>query len=378
MVRPYEGRIVAGVAQGVANHFNLHPWLVRIAAIILIPVGGIGLLLYLAGWLLIPEEGASQSLAERALASLRGSWAWVGLALIVVAGVSILASTNLVSAGVAWAIALLAVGVLLYRGRLPIGDSVVASGHTEGPGDRGDEEPVEASHEVPATIVGPITEPPPGEPAGPAPPRPKRPPRPRSVLGRLIMGSLLVTLGVMALLDATGSTRPAFRHYAAAAVLVVGVGLLMGSVVGRSRGAIVLGLLLLPPLFVSSAVTAPFRGGFGDPSFHPRSAAAIASPYRLTAGELTLNLRDIHLTDGEIREVVATVGAGNLVLFVPTDVGLDITAHVGFGEVTLLGTDAGGVDVERRAVLPGSATLVIDLDVGFGAIEVIRPEIQRG
>jgi hypothetical protein len=35
-------------------------------------VGGVGIPLYLAGWLLIPEEGAEQSIASQFIESRRG------------------------------------------------------------------------------------------------------------------------------------------------------------------------------------------------------------------------------------------------------------------------------------------------------------------
>jgi phage shock protein PspC (stress-responsive transcriptional regulator) len=62
--RPLDDRMVAGVASGLARYLGLDVLLVRIALVVLCFVGGIGLPLYLAGWLLIPDEGAQQSLAD--------------------------------------------------------------------------------------------------------------------------------------------------------------------------------------------------------------------------------------------------------------------------------------------------------------------------
>jgi phage shock protein PspC (stress-responsive transcriptional regulator) len=378
LVRPLEGRIIAGVAAGVARHLNVDPWLVRIVTIVLIAFGGIGLLLYGAGWLLIPEEGTERAVAESWLAGLRGSTAWIGVALIAVAGIWIAASTDVVSAGLAWAIALLVLGVLLYRGRLPGGeetkpDGVPASAdRAPGPGEAGDTS-------VPAAAWAG------GEPAAPAVPASALPapvvgpaPRPRSFLGRLTLGTMFITLGVMAALDATGATRPALRHYLVASVLVIGLGLLIGAVAGRSRGMVVLGLLLLPALFASVAVTAPFTGGFDDATYRPRQLEEIHSPYRLTAGQMTLDLGALDLEAGQVLEVVASVGAGRLYVVVPEAAGLDVTGHVGFGEVTLPAAAGGGIDVDRRVQHQGDGTLVLDLDVGFGQVEVVRSVPERG
>jgi phage shock protein PspC (stress-responsive transcriptional regulator) len=62
--RPVEDRMLAGVAAGIARYLGVDVTFVRIAIAVLTVAGGAGLPLYLAGWLLIPEEGATQSLAE--------------------------------------------------------------------------------------------------------------------------------------------------------------------------------------------------------------------------------------------------------------------------------------------------------------------------
>jgi phage shock protein PspC (stress-responsive transcriptional regulator) len=62
--RPHEGRILAGVTAGVAEYFGVDVAVVRIVAVVLTLLGGIGIPAYLAGWLLIPDECASESLVE--------------------------------------------------------------------------------------------------------------------------------------------------------------------------------------------------------------------------------------------------------------------------------------------------------------------------
>lgn len=64
LCRPNRDRMLAGVASGIARYLGVDALLVRIALVTLIFVGGIGLPLYVACWLLIPDEGASQSIAS--------------------------------------------------------------------------------------------------------------------------------------------------------------------------------------------------------------------------------------------------------------------------------------------------------------------------
>jgi phage shock protein PspC (stress-responsive transcriptional regulator) len=61
--------MLAGVAEGAADYFGVDPTIVRIALVALAIVGP-GVPLYLAGWLLIPDEGARQSVAADVIDSI--------------------------------------------------------------------------------------------------------------------------------------------------------------------------------------------------------------------------------------------------------------------------------------------------------------------
>ena len=69
--RPFEDRMLAGVAAGLARYFGVDPTIVRIAFVVLTVVGGAGIPLYLAGLLLIPEEGSDVSIAGSIIESLQ-------------------------------------------------------------------------------------------------------------------------------------------------------------------------------------------------------------------------------------------------------------------------------------------------------------------
>jgi len=68
--RPLHDRMLAGVAAGIADYLGVDPTIVRIAIVVLTFIGGAGIPLYLAGWLLIPEEGSDQSLASELIQSV--------------------------------------------------------------------------------------------------------------------------------------------------------------------------------------------------------------------------------------------------------------------------------------------------------------------
>jgi phage shock protein PspC (stress-responsive transcriptional regulator) len=68
--RPIHDRMLAGVAAGIADYLGVDPTIARIAIVVLTFIGGAGIPVYLAGWLLIPEEGSEQSLASELVQSV--------------------------------------------------------------------------------------------------------------------------------------------------------------------------------------------------------------------------------------------------------------------------------------------------------------------
>lgn len=53
--RSREDRVIAGVCGGVGEYFGVDAVLIRIAAVVLVFAGGAGILLYLIGWIAMPE-----------------------------------------------------------------------------------------------------------------------------------------------------------------------------------------------------------------------------------------------------------------------------------------------------------------------------------
>ena len=56
LYRSKTNRQVAGVCGGLAEHFNVDATLIRVLFVVLAVLGGSGLLLYVAMWIIIPKE----------------------------------------------------------------------------------------------------------------------------------------------------------------------------------------------------------------------------------------------------------------------------------------------------------------------------------
>ena len=64
LYRLKDGRIVAGVCAGLAAYLGIDATLVRLGFALLTVFGGLGALVYLCAWIVIPDETDGVSIAE--------------------------------------------------------------------------------------------------------------------------------------------------------------------------------------------------------------------------------------------------------------------------------------------------------------------------
>ena len=64
LLRLRDGRMVAGVCAGLAAYFRIDVNLVRLAFGVFTVFYGLGVLIYLIGWAVLPEEGGDNSILE--------------------------------------------------------------------------------------------------------------------------------------------------------------------------------------------------------------------------------------------------------------------------------------------------------------------------
>ncbi|MGI8822333.1 MAG: PspC domain-containing protein [Acidimicrobiia bacterium] len=420
LTRVREGAILGGVAGGLAKRFDVSSSWIQLGFIITTFFGGLGVLLYLVGWVAIPEEGAESSIAEDFLSGLSNKSGWLGGALIVLAAAILIGAADLFSGRFVLAAGLLLAGFMLYRGQgtkpapgdagpppelgpgpaaepFPTSDRPFDAGAPGGVpaaarADTAEGSSLRASSPYWASSVTEVygDRSDPGEsgtlsmtPApvsietAPPPPRAPKPARPRSYLGRLTMACMLIAIGVLALLRNLGTVDLEARHFASAGMLVIGLGLLVGSFFGRARGLILVGLIGVPILVVATTVRVPLDGPWGEQEARPAAVAELEAEYEHGIGSFVLDLTDIDdLT--EATAVSVDQGIGELRVLVPADLSVSVDASVDAGRVEVFGREDGGFDVSVAAVsesYPGTAgepTLDLELDLGVGRIAVVR------
>jgi phage shock protein PspC (stress-responsive transcriptional regulator) len=385
--RPRDDRAIAGVASGVARYLGIDVAWVRIGFVVTALFGGTGILLYLIGWVALPEEGARESIAVEKAHGFEGAGSWIGIGLIVLAALIVVGNTSFIDGDLLFAAALIVVGVLLYRG-----DFRRTSGERAGqaepppaaaPAGSLDEETLFVETAVDDEPPAPPIPSPPAAPPAPPPapafqPRPPRPERKRSPLGRLGLAATLIVVGIMGVGQSADWWSPNLRHYAAAILVVLGATLLVSSVFGRARWLIVVGLLLAPLLIAMALLKVPFEGGFGDPRFEPQTLDEVSREYRLMAGEMVLDLSNLELEAGQVATVDASVVFGRLEVIVPMDLGVDVVARVDAGGMYLDRSRGGtsgfeqsdNINVERTIEYSGIGLVILDAHVGFGELNV--------
>ena len=108
--------MIAGVCGGLGRYFDVNPVFYRVGFVILTLLGGAGILVYGAAVLVIPNEGEEESIASDTLRNHRQRpLAIVGLALVALAGVSLLSHISFqVHSDLFWVLVLIG-GALLLR-----------------------------------------------------------------------------------------------------------------------------------------------------------------------------------------------------------------------------------------------------------------------
>lgn len=339
LTRARDGRWLAGVCTGLARYFDLNPMIYRIGFAALSLAGGTGILLYVAAWLVMPEEGVEDSIAADALKTHRDRpWLLVGVGMLAFAGLVALSSVHVwPSPGNLWVGAALIGGAIVW--------SQTGARH--------------ARHPAPPGAVSP-----------PLPPLP----RPRS-LGPLSAGLLIGGLGIVALVDVATGANVDWRIVLACAAVILGGIVAAGAATSRRVGSVVaLGLMVLAVLAVAVVVRVPIFAGIGDRIAHPVAFTSVGTTYEQGIGNLDLELQDVRFPVGQT-EIKTTLGIGDLVVTVPKDVTVKVDAHAGAGQVTLFGHTDDGTSVHSHTTAVGTASsrvLVLHARVGFGHLEVQR------
>jgi len=371
----------------VAEYFNVDPVIVRIAAVVLL-FSGPGLFAYGLAWIFVPEaKGPARHDGPQAPIDHNDRGTQIFGVVLLALAISVLWG-DWWSPATRWLfpLGLMALGawLLLRRDANDEDGEAIASPPPPPPpptpspdvGGTSDDATILSNPSAPPVVAdgdasggAPLGAPWDVPPAPSAPPEPPASRRRRRMLGPIVFGTLLVWAGLAVLTDVSVETG------LAGALLIVGVGFVLGSFIGGSRALILPALAIGGALAVMAVVDIPLSGPVGEQGWAPQSVAEVEDLYDVSIGEGTVDLTAIRPAAGDEVAVEASVGIGHLVVVVPADVALEVTSKVGTGESDVLGRQQGGVGITANRSAEGSpdrGTLLLDLQVGVGHIEVQR------
>ena len=324
-LRSSSDRIIGGVCGGLGRYFGIDSTLVRIAFVALALLGGTGLVIYAAALLLVPSDGE----VPASPTSNRD---------------------RLLAAAAAIALAILGLSLGLFGG-FGFGGALV---------------PVAFLALAGLAVWWFVS----GERPGGSPTEVVR----RALLGfGLLVGCAALAAGSFLASGLGGGV------VVAGLVIAAGAGLVAAAFVGGARWLVLPALAIALPLAFVSAAGIDLNGGFGTRDVRPATAAEMQDGYRLGAGDLVVDLRDVELAAGDHRLKVG-VGAGRALVLVRDDVCVASTASVGMGGVAVFDRDGGGIDVDwkdARRAPAGTPRLVLDGHVGLGLLEVRHHDDRR-
>jgi phage shock protein PspC (stress-responsive transcriptional regulator) len=131
-------------------------------------------------------------------------------------------------------------------------------------------------------------------------------------------------------------------------------------------------LLVVAAAIFIAAFDVDLGNGIGDRDVVVTSTEQLQDEYHLGIGTLDLELRGVKFPVGETH-LRARVDVGDLQVIVPSDVALRIHATAEVGEIDLPnGIGGDGRNVVSDLAETGDRVLVLDADVGAGAVRVIR------
>ncbi|MGY1811852.1 PspC domain-containing protein [Blastococcus sp. SYSU D00820] len=209
----------------------------------------------------------------------------------------------------------------------------------------------------------------------------RAPREPRSPVAGLTLAATLIVVGLLAGLTRLTDWDPGPRGFLGGALLVVGLGLVAAAFTGgrtAKGGLIALGVVLSLALVFASSVPWADGAGVGDRTYRPASAAEVRDTYRLGAGDMTVDLSRVDVSDlDEPIRLTVEHGVGDLDVVLPreADVQLDVDAGVGQVEVFDVGSSDGGFfpgTGSGRDVGDDEAEIILSIEHGVGDLEVSR------
>ncbi|CAN5548165.1 hypothetical protein BH20ACT23_BH20ACT23_22510 [soil metagenome] len=376
-----QDRVIGGVAGGLADYFGIDPLLVRLAFAGFSLLGGGGVVLYVLGWIFIPERGEGEIVGK---APRVDAAKYLGLGLVAIATLIFIDGIGFGPRGLGpfehifFATILVGLGVYLLRKesapQSPAQPTPPQAPSTGTPGSDATTPRMVATE--PAQPVPSATYP--QSSIGYEHAREQKRPRERSNLGLFTLAAVLLATGAAALLNNLGVTSFDGGQLSALALTVLGGGLIVGAWWGRARSLIWIGVVMFPFVAFFSLIDlsmVSLDGEVGSLNEFPRSQVELAGGFDVLAGEARFDMSDFEFVVGEPAELSIDMAVGQVIVIVPRDVYVDADVSLEAGEITFFDDRRAGQGVsivDSDGDPEADARLSLNIDGALGQLEIER------
>ncbi|HEX2129819.1 MAG TPA: PspC domain-containing protein [Solirubrobacterales bacterium] len=328
LLRSRDDRMIAGVAGGLGRYFAVDPTIVRIAFVVSIFFGGLGVFAYLALALFVPSAEGDGEIEPAPIERSRGLAIAAGVGIVIVA-----LSWGAFDGGWGWdggpwffgpPLVLLAIGAGLYFLLRNTGNTSVAS-----------------------------------------------------VVGKIVLGLCLLFLAGCAAMFSAWAGATGHGVAVAGVITAIGVLLALAAFRGGARWLVAPAVVLAIPLGTVAAADISFGDGVGEREYRPAAIESLpAAGYELGVGRLAIDLRELEWGPRTVVDLQTDLGIGEMVIAVPESVCVSADATAAAGDIQVAGDSSDGIDAEFQNDVPADAVPQLDLDaeVDLGAIRVLNDD----
>ncbi|GAA4482822.1 hypothetical protein GCM10023191_003460 [Actinoallomurus oryzae] len=416
LLRSQEGRLITGVCAGLARYTNIDAIVFRVGFALLVITTGVGILLYIAAFLLMGAPDGGPSWVERTGKRLfDGDTALALLGAALGAGMLLGVANNWGSGEALCVVVVFGLTLLVARSRgvdlaqtarslpdrikghpldswtppppppptYPLSDGMVdlarlgrrTDGYAAGP----------YAPPAPENTTQPLGTDPGPHPAGPyapgsplPPPAPRPPHRPSYLTGLTLLTAALVGAALYAEFGHRANFS-GLQIVIAGALVVVAVGLLLGAWFGRVRKLVLVGAIMSFALASTSIAGNPaVARRTHHTMWRPAATAQAEQTHKVFVGQGVVDLTDVPLAPGQRLQVNAEVTLGVLAVKVPSTARVEIDGHAYLGDITIDHQVTSGPGARVRRVLTpeggtsATATIALRIRSKVGDMEVTR------
>ena len=192
-----------------------------------------------------------------------------------------------------------------------------------------------------------------------------------------VVGALLILGGIFWLLQRSGLLELSWQSTLSMLLMTLGLGLVVTARRRGGGGLVFVGIVMSVVLLSTSSIDlGVLSEGVGSRVAVPLSVSEASGGESLGVGEMNVDLRQLDVPESTTAKLKYRMGVGEMVITLPDDIPVRVTASLEGGELDVLDQHRNGgnlsVSVEDPGYRAATRRIEIDITMGFGNIQVAR------